>query len=122
MPTAFNHITVPSKNLERSITFYTRLGMELIEHEEGHHAHFENKEHEVIFTAYYNQNRPDYDVLVYFELDHLDTLEIRFRENILESEIANWEGKELHLTDPDGNHVVLYEKDSGDVVPPWQIN
>lgn len=129
MPTEFNHITVPSKDLEKSIDFYTSLGMQLIEHEAGHHAHFENQEHEVIFTAYYNLKNPDYEVKVYFEVDNLDDLEIRscllagqVRENVLKTETANWQGKELHLSDPDGNHVVLYEKLTADVVPPWRKN
>ena len=121
MPTEFNHIAIPSKDLEKSITFYQDLGMRLIEHEVGHHAHFENEEHEVIFTAYFNTSRPDYEVIVYFEVDEMEVLEIRFRESILNHHpTATWEGSELHLSDPDGNHVILYQKSSAESIPPWQ--
>nr|WP_283806751.1 VOC family protein [Dokdonia sinensis] len=120
MPTEFEHITIPSKNLDVSISFYTALGMQLIEHEPRHHAHFENLEHQVIFTAYYNEKRPDYEVKVYFETSDIEKIELRFRESANEiSVIKDWGGKELKLTDPDGNHVILYQKLSADIVPPW---
>lgn len=95
--------------------------MELIEHETDHHAHFENKEHEVIFTAYFNTKKPDYEVIVYFEVSNLETLELRFCENKLPtSSLKPWQGSELHLSDPDKNHVVLYQKNYSDSIPPWQ--
>lgn len=128
MPTEFEHITVPSVDLEESITFYTSLGMQLIEHEPQHHAHFENQEHKVIFTAYYNEKRPDYEVKVYFETSDIEKIELRFRETFAERSRSSinqtvatkdWGGKELELTDPDGNHVILYQKLSADTVPPW---
>lgn len=123
MPTVFNHITIPSQNLEHSIIFYQALGMELIEYEKGHHAHFENREHEVIFTAYFNTKKPDYEVVVYFEVSDISVLEARFRESILLAiPSKQWNGKELHLSDPDENHLVLYQKFDANSIPPWQEN
>ena len=121
MPIEFEHITVPTNNLEASIAFYTTLGMELIELESLHHAHFESKEHQVVFTAYYNEQRPDDEVKVYLEVDDIELLESRFRES-LQSKIINteWQGKELRLTDPDGNFVNLYQKQTTTSIPPWQ--
>lgn len=129
MSTEFDHITVPSQDLQKSIAFYTSLGMELIELEKEHHAHFENKEHHVIFTAYYNQKRPDYEVRVYFEVSKLEMFEKRFRESIPSqtsspiqqtTSARDWGGLEMHLVDPDGNFVVLYEKINPTNMPPWQ--
>lgn len=118
----FSHITVPSRNLEASIAFYKMLGMHLVEHEVNHHAHFESKEHKAIFTIYYNNLKPDDEVKVYFEVDDLENVELRFRESVIDTEKipSNWQGKELHLKDPDGNRVVLYKKFTAAVVPPWQ--
>ena len=79
--------------------------MQLIEHEPQHHAHFENKEHEVIFTAYYNPKLPEQPVTVYFETDGIE---------------VDWGGKDFKLQDPDGYHVVLYQKDTPTTVTPWQ--
>lgn len=121
MPTTFNHITVPSLDLKAAIAFYTGIGMELIEHEFQHHAHFENKEHEVIFTAYFNPKLPEQPVTVYFETDGIEVFELRFHESVLSPTIyRDWGGKDLTLRDPDGNNVVLYQKDTPTTVTPWQ--
>lgn len=121
MPTEFNHITVPSQDLQVSIAFYTAMGMTLIEHEPLHHAHFENANHEVIFTAYYNSQRPSYEVTVYYEVGAIEDFEIRFRESVLTpTSTKKWGGKELIIRDPDGNHVVLYERLTSQSIPPWQ--
>jgi len=121
MPIEFEHITVPSKGLEASIAFYTALGLTLIDLEPEHHAHFESKEHQVIFTAYYNTKRPDYAVKVYLEVDDVERLEIRFRESVTATtQLKNWHGKELELNDPDGNTVIVYQKLTPQSTPPWQ--
>lgn len=121
MPTEFKHITIPSQDLNKSIAFYNALGMQLVELEENHHAHFENKQHNVIFTAYLVPTLPEYDVKVYFEIDHLEEYEARFRESVLsKTTLKNWGGKEVHLKDPDGNHLVLYQKFKATNLPPWQ--
>lgn len=121
MPTTFNHITVPSQDLKAAIAFYTGIGMELIEYEPHHHAHFENKEHEVIFTAYYNPKLPEQPVTVYFETDGIEVFELRFRESVLTpTSTKKWGGKELIIKDPDSNHVVLYERLINQNIPPWQ--
>jgi len=121
VPTTFNHITVPSQDLKAAIAFYTGIGMKLIEHEPQHHAHFENKEHEVIFTAYYNPKLPEQPVTVYFETDGIEVFELRFRESVLSPTIyRDWGGKDLTLQDPDGNNVVLYQKDTPTTVTTWQ--
>ncbi len=130
MPIAFDHITAPSKNLEASIAFYKKIGMTLIEIEPKHHAHFENKEHHTIFTVYYNTKRPEDDVIIYFEVTHIELLEVRFRELaspagrseyfIKTNYATSWGGHELHLKDPDGNCVILYQKNQTGNTPPWQ--
>ncbi len=121
MTTTFNHITVPSRDLKRSIDFYSNLGMELIEFEEDHHAHFENKDHHVIFTAYHTEKKPSYQVNVYFEVDDIEEYELRFRESVCNpTKIKQWQGKELHLSDPDTNTVILYQKLDDNATPPWQ--
>lgn len=123
MPTEFDHITAPSKNLDASIAFYQHIGMTLIEVEPKHHAHFENKKHHTIFTIYYNLKRPSYDVVVYFEVTTIELLEVRFRESVyfIKTIIAtSWGGNELHLKDPDGNYVILYQKNQPGNIPPWQ--
>lgn len=131
MPTEFDHITAPSKNLEASIAFYKKIGMTLIEVEPKHHAHFENKEHNTIFTVYYNTKRPEKEVIIYFEVTHIESLEVRFREPaspagrseyfIKTNFATSWGGNELHLKDPDGNYVILYQKNQLGNIPPWQI-
>lgn len=122
MPTEFEHITVPSRDLEASISFYSSLGMKLIEHEPLHHAHFENTEHGVIFTSYYNEQPPSCQVNVYLEVHDLKLYEIRFREQILSREHhTSWNGSTLRLSDPDGNFVTLYKLLSQDARPPWNM-
>lgn len=130
MPIEFDHITAPSKNLEASIVFYKKIGMTLIEVEPKHHAHFENKEHHTIFTVYYNTKPQQNDVIIYFEVTNIELLEVRFREtaspidrnkNFIKTNYATlWGGHELHLKDPDGNYVILYQKNQPGNIPPWQ--
>ena len=124
MPIEFDHITAPSGNLDTSIRFYKHLGMTLIEVEPNHHAHFENKAHNTIFTIYYNTKRPDHDVIMYFEVTEIALLEVRFRESkhfIKKIIPSSWGGDELHLKDPDENYVILYQKNKVGQLPPWQI-
>lgn len=117
----FNHITVPSRDLETSIVFYTSLGMQLIELEKKHHAHFENKEHHVIFTVYYNEKKPDDEVTVYFEVEDIEQYVIRFRkQSTIYSPSNLWGGSTLQLKDPDRNTVILYTLSTNDAIPPWK--
>jgi len=124
MPIAFDHITAPSRNLDASIVFYTNIGMTLIEVEPKHHAHFENKAHNTIFTVYYNTKIPEDDVVIYFEVTDFELLEARFRESVyfIKTTIpSSWGGHELHLKDPDGNYVILYQRNQAKNIQPWQI-
>lgn len=121
MLTEFDHITIPSKDLKKSIAFYTALDMRLIELEKNHHAHFENKEHQVIFTVYYNERQPDYEVTVYFEVENIKKYVVRFRKkNPIFNPHQSWGGSTVHLKDPDANTVILYTLHTEDAIPPWK--
>lgn len=123
MLTEFNHVTVPSRDLETSIAFYTSLGMQLIELEKKHHAHFENKEHHVIFTVYYNEKKPDYEVTVYFEVEDIEQYVIRFRKKSpVFNPFQSWGGSTLQLKDPDRNTIILYTLHIDGAIPPWKEN
>ena len=121
-----NQVTVPSTNLDVSISFYQKLGLKLIVHNSDHYARFICLNGNSTFSVMKVQSLPTGGgIHLYFESDNLDQLCQNLKNaGIKFLEMPNdkpWLWREAHLKDPDGNHLVLYYAGENRLNPPWRL-
>jgi len=100
-----NQVTLPSKDLGRSISFYESLGFLLIV-KNDHYARLENPEDKSTLSLELRQDGGD-GAHLYFECDDLDALVAELNRKGLSFETAPqdqpWKWREAWLRDPTGN-------------------
>ena len=121
-----NQITVPTLDVERSISFYQTLGLQLIVHSNSHYARFVCRDGDSTFSVQRVENLPTGNgIKVYFEIKDLDKkVKDLIDKGIQLDELPNdkpWLWREAHLQDPDGNHIVLYHAGKNRLNPPWKL-
>ncbi|MEW7291920.1 VOC family protein [Aquimarina sp. 2304DJ70-9] len=121
-----NQVTVPSINVEKSISFYKKLGLNLIVESLPHYARFECVEGDATFSIHQVEELPKGDgVYVYFETKQLDTEVHRLIEEGLTFDQLptdqSWLWREARLKDPDGNQIILYFAGDNRKNPPWRL-
>ncbi len=122
-----NQVTVPSLNLEKSILFYQKLGLIIIVKALPNYARFLCPDGNATFSIHLQNKLPlEKGPIIYFEEDNLDEfVENLVAEGLIFDELPNdktWLWREAHLTDPDGNHIVLFKAGINRINPPWRIN
>jgi catechol 2,3-dioxygenase-like lactoylglutathione lyase family enzyme len=122
-----NQVTVPTRNVGRSIEFYQTLGLKLIVKALPHYARFELPEGESTFSLHLVDELPAGNgVYVYFESDRLDAWVKELKTaGILFDELPedrSWLWREARLRDPDGNQLILYRAGENRKNPPWRID
>ena len=122
----FNHITVPSVDVQRSIIFYKKLGLNLIVEALPHYARFECLEGEATFSIHLVDKLPKGEgAYVYFETEKLDKEVNRLQEEGIKFDLLptdqSWLWREARLKDPDGNSIILYWAGDNRKNPPWRI-
>ncbi len=120
-----NQITVPSLDIETSISFYEKLGLSLIV-KSPHYARFVCPNGGSTFSIHLTDDLPHgKGVSVYFECDDLDKHVIALKEKgIPFDEDPNdkvWLWREAYLKDPDGNQIILFFAGENRLNPPWKI-
>jgi len=121
-----NQITVPSLDLEISIPFYKKLGLELIVHSNSHYARFQCPEGESTFSIHLVDILPQGDgIIIYFEIENLD-LQINnlISKGIQIDEMPNdkpWLWREARLKDPYNNQIILFYGGKNRLNPPWKL-
>ncbi|WP_343747339.1 VOC family protein [Fluviicola sp.] len=121
-----NQVTVPSSDIERSIAFYQKLGLELIV-KSPHYARFLCPDGNATFSVHLAEERPaGAGVSVYFECENLDqTVENLCAAGMLFDVLPKdqtWLWREAYLKDPDGNQLILFYAGENRINPPWRIN
>ncbi|MCK8520362.1 VOC family protein [Aquimarina sp. D1M17] len=121
-----NQVTVPSLNVEVSISFYEKLGLRLIVKALPHYARFECVEGDGTFSVHLTEELPKGDgVYVYFETSKLDQEVERLQKEGVHFDLLptdqTWLWREARLKDPDGNQVILYFAGDNRKNPPWRI-
>lgn len=122
-----NQITVPSLDVEKSISFYKKLGLHLIVEALPHYARFECVEGDATFSIHKVEELPKGDgVYVYFETQKLDEeVERLIAEGVQFDQLPadqRWLWREARLKDPDENRIVLFFGGDNRKNPPWRIN
>ncbi|XCF07483.1 VOC family protein [Tamlana crocina] len=122
-----NQVTIPSKNLEKSVAFYTTLGLRLIVDSMPRYARFECPDGDATLSIHQIGELPKgNDITIYFEEEHLDEWVGKLQEKGFKFDILPtdqpWLWREAHLQDPDGNHIILYYAGKNRKNPPWRID
>ncbi|SHG53138.1 VOC family protein [Flagellimonas flava] len=121
-----NQITVPSKDLETSVVFYEKLGLQPIVKAPPHYARFVCPDGGSSFSLHLVEELPKGDgIYVYFECDNLDEqVEALVQKGISFDEPPSdrpWLWREARLKDPDGNQIILYHAGENRLNPPWKV-
>ena len=108
-----NQVTVSVVDIERSITFYEKLGLRLIVKALPHYARFECIEGDSTFSLHkVDKPAEDTGVWIYFEVHELDSyVDKLINKGVVFEELPNdkrWLWREARLKDPDNNKLILY--------------
>ncbi len=121
-----NQLTVPVTDIERSILFYEKLGLQLIVKALPTYARFECREGDATFSIHKVDEQPEEPhVYIYFEVTDLDNVVkklvaagVAFDEM---PEDKRWLWREARLKDPDGNQLIIYYAGDNRKNPPWRV-
>ncbi len=121
-----NQVTVPTKDLDRSVNFYEILGLRLIVHAPPHYARFECPEGDATFSIHLVDSLPQGEgISIYFECADLDKYveQLNSRGWVFDEmpEDKRWLWREARLKDPDGNRIILFWGGENRKNPPWRI-
>ncbi|KAF2093485.1 glyoxalase/dioxygenase superfamily protein [Rhizodiscina lignyota] len=121
-----NQVTVPVKDINRSIAFYKILGLNLIVHTNEWYARFECPDDESTFSLHRVNDLPSGDgVWVYFEVPNVDAKVEELQQEGIEIEEApedkRWLWREARLRDPDRNVIIVYHAGENRKNPPWRL-
>lgn len=121
-----NQVTVPSLDLNKSVPFYQKLGLELILDALPNYARFQCPIGEATFSIHKVAQLPKGEgVYVYFEHEDLDAWVAELKEKQIVFDLAPtdqpWLWREARLKDPDGNQLILYYASENRCNPPWRL-
>ena len=121
-----NQVTVPSINLELSVSFYQKLGLKLIVDSIPRYARLECPDGTTTLSVHRVEALPQgRGVSLYFECDDLDEEVQRLKNEGIqfdrELEDTPWLWREAQLHDPDGNHLLLFKAGENRKDPPWKV-
>ena len=119
-----NQITIPSKNVNKAIDFYSLLGLKLIVHTHDKYARFECPNGESTFSIHYVEEFDTTGIAIYFEVPKLTekVKELQSKGVVFETEIIHqsWLWTEARLKDPDNNTLIIYHAGKNRKYPPWR--
>ena len=120
-----NQVTLPALDVAASVSFYAKLGFELIV-SEPHYARFKATVGNGTFSvhAVAALGEPS-QTIVYFECVALDQQVAELKANgvefIQEPRDESWLWREARLVDPSGNVLCLYRAGENRLDPPWRV-
>jgi catechol 2,3-dioxygenase-like lactoylglutathione lyase family enzyme len=122
-----NQVTISSLDVEKSVKFYKALGLKLIVDALPRYVRFECTDGDATFSIHSVNTLPiENKITLYFEVENLsETVSalkqkgITFNTEILEQP---WLWKEIYLSDPNDNTIIIYHAGDNRKNPPWRIN
>lgn len=123
-----NQVILPATDLDISVSFYSRLGLQLIVDSRLRYVRFACPDGNSSFSlqhvggiAITDSSSP----WIYFECEDLDSRVAALREQgvVFDSlpEDMPWLWREARLRDPDGNNLILYFAGDCRLNPPWRL-
>ena len=121
-----NQVTIPSVDLQRSVSFYQSLGLKLIVHAPPRYARFACPEGNSTFSIHLVDQLPqDSGIAIYFECQNLDQKVQHLIQEGIEFQMLptdqQWLWREARLKDPDHHQLVLFYAGENRKNPPWRI-
>ena len=120
-----NQVTIGTRDFERPVACYTRLGLTLIVHSEGRYARFELPSGSSTFSIHIDPDHVPSSAMLYFEVDDVDgkfaELEARGIKFDTTPTDQSWNWREARFFDPDGNPLCLFHAGQNRRFPPWRI-
>ncbi len=119
-----NHVTLPSRDVERTAGFYRRLGLTQIVASYPDYARFVSPDGDVTLSLHRDELASP-GASIHFEVADVDAAVTRLREAGFEIETEPvdqpylW--RESTLLDPDGNRVFVYHAGEMRLDPPWRL-
>jgi catechol 2,3-dioxygenase-like lactoylglutathione lyase family enzyme len=121
-----NQVTIPVTDVERSVHFYTTLGLILIVRALPRYARFDCPDGDATFSLHQAEKQKDAEgIRVYFEVRNLDAVVAELIAQGVDFEELPvdkpWLWREARLKYPDGNQIILYFGGDNRKNPPWKI-
>lgn len=121
-----NQITIQVFDVEKSISFYEKLGLKLIVKSLPNYARFVCPTGDATFSLHRSENLSQYSgTWIYFETENLDdVVEALTNKGIEIDQMPQempWLWREARLTDLDANQIILYYAGENRLNPPWRI-
>lgn len=122
-----NQITISVTDVEKSISFYEKLGLKLVVKSLPNYARFECLNGNSTFSLHKVDNLGDTsNTWIYFEVENVDDQVNRLKEMGIEfEELPNdkpWLWRESRLKDLDNNQIIIYYAGENRLNPPWKVN
>lgn len=121
-----NQITIASTDVEKSVRFYTTLGLNLIVDALPRYVRFECPDGESTFSIHYQEATNTNNTVMYFEVKNLEEKVKELKQKgitfISEPEEKPWLWEEAHVNDPDSNKIIIYHAGENRKNPPWRIS
>ena len=121
-----NQVTVPSLDVAKSVSFYEKLGLQIIVKALPHYARFVCPDGNTTFSIHQVKELPKgTGISIYFECENLDEyVNELMKKGIQFIELPNdkpWLWREARLKDMDENLLVLFYGGNNRLNPPWRI-
>ena len=121
-----NQVTVTGTDYERSVAFYTGLGLKQIVANPPDYARFETAGGATLSVQIDPEETVSATTAIYLECDDLDDQVDRLARIGVPFEHGPrnqpWMWREARLRDPDGNIIFLYKAGEARRFPPWRIS
>jgi len=119
-----NQVTLAVSDLDRSVDFYRRLGLERIVADEGY-ARFAFPDGDSTLSLEQAETVPPSATTVFFESENLDEVVAALEAAGIEFDHAvvdqPWLWREARLRDPDGNLLCLFHAGRNRLKPPSRL-
>ncbi len=119
-----NQVTIGHSDYDRSVAFYTQLGLTHIVDAPPRYARFETLAGETLSIHHMDQVASP-GTIVYFEVEDLDRKVVQLERlgMIFDSHPTDqdWGWREAYIKDPAGNTICLFYAGKNRRFPPWRI-
>ena len=119
-----NQVTVPCRDYDASVAFYTTLGLRQIVASPPRYARFETPGGATFSLHAIDEDVVD-QIVVYFEVDDVDATVAELREKGIQFEHdpvdQQWLWREAYVIDPAGNRLCIYSAGENRRFPPWRV-
>jgi catechol 2,3-dioxygenase-like lactoylglutathione lyase family enzyme len=120
-----NHVTLGATDVERSVEFYTRLGLRQIVASYPDYARFVAPDGDATLSLHRVDAVAPPTTTVHFECEDVDAAVARLTDRGVEFDMDPTDQpylwREAILRDPDGNVLFLYTAGEARLDPPWKL-